>query len=579
MPIHLVTLILLLFSTTLYAAEFVDTDSGGIPDVIEGNVGLDPNDFWDDSDDLDGDGYSNLDEFYASSSIDWSGSVPAAKANRDYVFINGSAPDDLFFAEDIWQVTTLADDSYGLISNDLTETQERKIEVYFLTTRPVIISLTVDTDDADLEVVTAGGYEIIETVDKGNRQFDIHWLSSEARFHRYQPEKAKVEISFQANAASSVTITEIKIRSDSDGDTVADVSDNCPGVPNQDQLDSDSNGLGDACTPSPDDRDGDSVIDSIDNCPDTSNFNQYNLDEDNQGDACDPDIDGDLLTNGLEDALGLDKFTTDSENGKPDFDDDGIRNEIEYLMGTDPLVSDNPKQSVDMLGFFPLGNLKVNFRRNGSDEVFQLFRLSTESEEGEFYCEGTCFPYWDKKSVRFVYREAGLYATSYMNWESDSENSESEVILNDPLLFLPEKVEIGQKLENKATCQTEERETINCSTLPLFLVGETTFDFEDATYPAIKLVELESPGIVNQFIFAETLGFVEARRYQASAMDGQGLSSSSVPYQLHSIEIEELYSGGFYTGQKSESKSSGSGGIVYLIGLLGILLTVLRRPE
>lgn len=574
MPIQLFTLILLLFSTTLYAAEFVDTDSGGIPDVIEGNVGLDPNDVWDDSDDLDGDGYSNLEEFYAGSSIDWSGSVPAAKASRDYVFINGSAPDDLFFSEDIWQVTTLADNSYGLISVDLTEMQERKIEVYFLTTRPGIISLTVDTDDADLEVETARGYEIIETVDEGNRRFDIHWLSSEARFHRYQPEKAKVEISFQANAASSVTIADIKIRSDSDGDTVADVTDNCPGVPNQDQLDSDSNGLGDACTPSPDDRDGDSVIDSIDNCPDTSNFNQYNLDEDNQGDACDPDIDGDLLTNELEDALGLDKFTTDSENGKTDFDNDGIRNEIEYLMGTDPLVSDNPKQSVDMLRFFPLGNLKVNFRHNGSDEVFQLFRLSTESEEGEFYCEGTCFPYWDKDSVKFVYRESGLYVTSYIDF-----NSDSEIKLREEALFLPTKLEVGKKLQAQATCQTGDGEAINCSTPSFFFTGETTFDFEGTTYPAIKLVELESPGIVNQFIFAETLGFVEARRYQASAMDGQGLSSSSVPYQLHSIEIEELYSGGFYTGQKSKNKSSGSGSIVYLIGLLGLLLTALRRPE
>lgn len=574
MPIQLFTLILLLFSTTLYAAEFVDTDGGGIPDVIEGNVGLDPNDFWDDSDDLDGDGYSNLDEFYAGSSIGWSGSVPEAKASRDYVFINGSAPDDLFFAEGIWQVTTLADDSYGLISSDLTETQERKIEVYFLTTRPVIISLTVDTGDADLEVVTAGGFEIIETLDEGNRRFDIHWLSSEARFHRYQPEKAKVEISFQANADSSVTIANIKIRSDSDGDTLADVSDNCPGVPNQDQLDGDSNGLGDACTPSQDDRDGDSIIDSIDNCPDTSNFNQYNLDEDIQGDDCDPDIDGDLLTNELEDALGLNKFTTDSENEKPDFDNDGIRNEIEYLIGTDPLVSDNPKQSVDMLRFFPLGNLKVNFRSNGSDEVLQLYRLSTEPEEGEFYCEGTCFPYWDKDSFKFVYRESGLYVTSYTDF-----NSDSEIKFSEEALFLPAKLEVGKNLQAQATCQTDDGEAINCSTPSFSFTGETTFDFESITYPAIKLVELESPGIVNQFIFAETLGFVEARRYQASAMDGRGFSSSSVPYQLHSIEIEELYSGGFYTDQKSKSKSSGSGGIFYLTGLLGVLLTVLRRPE
>ena len=34
---------------------------------------------------------------------------------------------------------------------------------------------------------------------------------------------------------------------DGDGDTVPDVSDNCPTVPNTDQADADNNGVGDAC--------------------------------------------------------------------------------------------------------------------------------------------------------------------------------------------------------------------------------------------------------------------------------------------------------------------------------------------
>jgi syndecan 4 len=53
--------------------------------------------------------------------------------------------------------------------------------------------------------------------------------------------------------------------------------DNCPFVPNDDQKDSDSDRVGDAC----------------DNCNTTSNIGQQDLDGDGIGDDCDDDIDGD----------------------------------------------------------------------------------------------------------------------------------------------------------------------------------------------------------------------------------------------------------------------------------------------
>ncbi len=74
---------------------------------------------------------------------------------------------------------------------------------------------------------------------------------------------------------------------DSDGDGVLDVADNCPGVANPGQEDQDEgvgDGVGDAC----------------DNCPTIINANQENSDGDGAGDACDPcpfdaldDVDGD----------------------------------------------------------------------------------------------------------------------------------------------------------------------------------------------------------------------------------------------------------------------------------------------
>src|SRR5690606_9911728 len=61
---------------------------------------------------------------------------------------------------------------------------------------------------------------------------------------------------------------------DQDLDGVLDGVDNCPFVPNPDQLDTDGDGLGDAC----------------DNCPEVVNPGQGDHDGDGQGDLCDPDI-------------------------------------------------------------------------------------------------------------------------------------------------------------------------------------------------------------------------------------------------------------------------------------------------
>ncbi|MEX0931571.1 MAG: thrombospondin type 3 repeat-containing protein [Candidatus Paceibacterota bacterium] len=71
--------------------------------------------------------------------------------------------------------------------------------------------------------------------------------------------------------------------SDTDGDGVPDVSDNCPRIPNPEQEDVNKNGVGDAC----DDFDKDGIINAHDNCPEVPNPNQRDTDKDGVGDDCD----------------------------------------------------------------------------------------------------------------------------------------------------------------------------------------------------------------------------------------------------------------------------------------------------
>ncbi len=61
-------------------------------------------------------------------------------------------------------------------------------------------------------------------------------------------------------------------KSDKDADSVPDIIDNCPDVPNFSQEDTDADGVGDACKPAAAgaDADADGVPDSIDKCPDVA---------------------------------------------------------------------------------------------------------------------------------------------------------------------------------------------------------------------------------------------------------------------------------------------------------------------
>jgi hypothetical protein len=72
---------------------------------------------------------------------------------------------------------------------------------------------------------------------------------------------------------------------DGDSDGIPDLRDNCIALANPDQVDVNTNGLGDDC----DDFDRDGVMNSNDNCVNEPNRNQADEDGDARGDVCDDD--------------------------------------------------------------------------------------------------------------------------------------------------------------------------------------------------------------------------------------------------------------------------------------------------
>jgi hypothetical protein len=98
-----------------------------------------------------------------------------------------------------------------------------------------------------------------------------------------------------------------------DGDTVPAARDNCPTLPNEDQVDTDRDGLGNACDP---DDDNDGTPDTADQLPSNGGETGDN-DGDGIGDNEDPDDDNDQLPDAFEIAVG-------TNPKKADTDGDGV---------------------------------------------------------------------------------------------------------------------------------------------------------------------------------------------------------------------------------------------------------------
>ena len=149
----------------------------------------------------------------------------------------------------------------------------------------------------------------------------------------------------------SDAVAVFKRQADDDADGAADPSDNCLGLANFDQLNSDgANDGGDACDP---DNDNDGDLDGADNCPVNANSNQANADGDAEGNACDADDDNDAYPD-ANDNCDLDPnpdqadTNSDGQGDECDKDDDG--DDLFDDVDNCPLVANPGQEDADRDG-------------------------------------------------------------------------------------------------------------------------------------------------------------------------------------------------------------------------------------
>jgi hypothetical protein len=139
---------------------------------------------------------------------------------------------------------------------------------------------------------------------------------------------------------------------DSDGDSLPNLTDNCPLFPNNGlQDDVDADGVGNLCD---EDDDNDAVMDIVDNCPLVANPTQALGDPAEFGARCKSDADSDGIPDSFDNCpavSGVDLADTDRDGVgnlcDRDWDNDGVGNDLDNCRSaTNPLQTDGDRDGM-----------------------------------------------------------------------------------------------------------------------------------------------------------------------------------------------------------------------------------------
>lgn len=208
------------------------------------------------------------------------------------------------------------------------------------------------------------------------------------------------------------------INNDIDDDLIINYLDNCPDIPNEAQVDTDNDGIGNICD---DDDDNDGVKDEDDNCTLTFNPDQLDVDSDGIGDVCDDlSIDnkvpcfsgmaGDYPCNGYDLLLNIPLSTFDASRGNDSWGWTDTLNNKEYAI----MCVDNGTVFIDVtntnnpiyLGKLPTATKNSTWRdvkvyknhafivseaENHGMQVFDLTKLRNVSSPPKVFAADTHF--------------------------------------------------------------------------------------------------------------------------------------------------------------------------------------------